>query len=90
VQDLPQFEHVNQLCDGCLANKHWCSPFPEQVEFWSNRVLELVHVNLCSPIKPTTPSGKKLFVLLVNDYNRFMWVALVRSKDEALDAIKHV
>jgi hypothetical protein len=60
------------------------------VEFWSKRVLKLVHGNLCSPIKPTTLSSKKLFVLLVNDYNRFMWVALVRSKDEALDAIKHV
>jgi hypothetical protein len=71
-----------------LASKDQCSPFLEQAEFRSKRVLELVHGNLCGPIKPTTPSGKKLFVLLIDDFSRFMWVVLICSKDEALEANK--
>lgn len=46
--------------------------------------------DLCGPITPTTPSGKKLFLLLVDDYNRYMWLVLLSSKDSAPDAIKHV
>jgi hypothetical protein len=42
------------------------------------------------PITPTTPSGKKVFLLLVDDCTRFMWVALLRSKDEATEAIKRL
>jgi transposase InsO family protein len=53
-------------------------------------VLKLVHGDLCGPITPTTPSEKKIFLLLVDDYSRFMWIVLLRSKDQALDAIKQV
>jgi hypothetical protein len=37
---------------------------------------------------PTMPGGKKMFLLLVNDYNRYMWVALLPSKDCTPEAIK--
>jgi hypothetical protein len=33
-------------------------------------------------------SGKKVFLLLVNDYSRLKWVAQLRSKDEAAEAVK--
>jgi hypothetical protein len=56
----------------------------------SKRALEVVHGDLCGPIMSTTPSRKKLFVLLVDDYNCFMWVMLIRAKDDALEAIKCV
>jgi hypothetical protein len=90
VHGLPQIEHVDQLCDECLVGKHQRTPFPEQEEFRSKRVLEMVHGDLYGPIKPATPSGMKLFVLLVDDFSGFMWVAMIYSKDEALDAIKRV
>jgi hypothetical protein len=51
---------------------------------------EVAHGDLCGLITPTTSSGKKVFLLLVDDYNRFMWVALLRSKDEASEAIKRL
>jgi transposase InsO family protein len=43
-----------------------------------------------APIKPTTPGSKKLFMLLVDNFSRFMWLVLLRSKDEPVDAIKRV
>jgi hypothetical protein len=90
VHCLPQIDQVDQLCDGCLADNRWHTPFPEQTECWSKRALELVHGNPCGPITSTTPSRKKLSVLLVDDYNHFMWVVLIRAKDDALEAIKRV
>jgi hypothetical protein len=51
-------------------------------------VLELIHGDLCEPITPTTPSGNKYFILLVDDVSRYMWVKALRSKDAVAEAIK--
>jgi hypothetical protein len=49
--------------------------------------LELVHGYLRGPITPATPSGKRYFLLLVDDLMRYMWLALLATKDEATTAI---
>jgi hypothetical protein len=45
---------------------------------------------LCGPISPATPSGNKYFLLLVDDLNRYMWIAVIPSKDRAAAAIKDI
>jgi transposase InsO family protein len=90
VRGLPKIEQVDQLCDGCLAGKHRRAPFPEQVEYKSTEGFELVHADLCGPITPTMPDGKKFFLLMVDDFRRYMWLVLLPSKDCAADAIKRV
>jgi hypothetical protein len=45
---------------------------------------------LCGPISPTTPRGNKYFLLLVDDLSRYMWVAVIPSKDHATAAIKDI
>jgi hypothetical protein len=60
------------------------------MEFISQRIPKLVHGHLCGPIMPTTLGGKKLFLLLVNDFSRYMWVALLPMKDCMLEAIKRI
>ena len=52
--------------------------------------MELVHGDICGPVKPTTLGGKTLFLLLVNDKSRFMWLILLQAKSEAVEAIKHI
>ena len=47
------------------------------------KVLELVHADLCGPISPPTPAGKRYFLLMVDDKSRYMWLPLVTAKDEA-------
>jgi transposase InsO family protein len=50
--------------------------------------LELVHGDLCGPVKPATPGGRHYFLLLVGDATRYMWVVLLTAKSEASSAIK--
>ena len=52
--------------------------------------LELVHGDLCRPITPATPSGNRYFLLLVDDFSRYMWIALLDTKDSAPAAIKRI
>ncbi len=90
VRGLPLLDQVEQVCEACLAGKHRRHPFPRQLDCRSTEVLQLVHGDLCGPISPTTPSGKKYFLLLVDDYSRYMWVALLATKDAAPEAIKNI
>jgi hypothetical protein len=90
VRGLPLLMHVDQVCEACLAGKHRRAPFPQRVLSRSNEPLQLLHGDLCSPISPATPSGNRYFLLLVDDYSRFMWIKLLLSKDVAPAAIKQI
>lgn len=85
---LPQLKQVDQLCDGYLISKQRCSPFPQEAVYRAERPLQLVHGDICGPITPATLAGKRYFVLIVDDFTRYMWVALLKSKDDALCTFK--
>ncbi|KAL8134233.1 hypothetical protein AgCh_009329 [Apium graveolens] len=55
-----------------------------QNNYRAKLALELVHADLCGPISPTTAGGNRYFLLLVDDYSRWMWVYMLKSKDQAL------
>lgn len=88
VRGLPRIEHVEQLCDGCLVGKQRRASFPLQAKRRAEGLLDLVHGDLCGPISPATPAGKRYFLLLVDDKSRYMWLTLLQSKDQAAEAIK--
>jgi hypothetical protein len=88
VRGLPLVSHVEQLCEACLAGKHRRTPFPAKAKYRATEHLELVHGDLCGPITPETHGGKRYFLLLVDDYSRYMWLTLLKTKDEAAAAIR--
>ena len=90
VRGLLKIGQVDQLCEGCLAGKQKRLPFPKQGEFRVRWILELVHGDLCGPITLETPNDSKYFLLLVDDRRRYMWVAMLSSKDRAAESIKEI
>ncbi|EEC72737.1 hypothetical protein OsI_06355 [Oryza sativa Indica Group] len=88
VRGLPCLDHVEQLCDVCVVTKQRRLPFPQQTSFRAKERLELVHEDLCGPVTPATPGGRRYFLLLVDDLSRYMWVMVLGSKGEAADAIR--
>jgi IS30 family transposase len=90
VKGMPLLSQVEQVCEACLSGKHRWMPFPHQAQCCSKEVLQLLHGDICSPITPPTPNGNRYFLLLVDDYSRYMWICLLPSKDVAADAIKRV
>jgi hypothetical protein len=57
--------------------------FPHATQRRTDDMLQLVHGDLCGPITLATPSGNRYFLLFVDDYNRYMWVPLLGTKDAA-------
>lgn len=90
VEGMPLVNHVEQFCQGCSLGKHHRAPFPRASAFRAERGFELVHGDLCGPITPTTTTGKRYFLLIVDDYSRYMWVEMLRSKDEAFKCFKKI
>jgi hypothetical protein len=86
VRGLPQINHVNQVCDNCLAGKQKWATFPSMAKYRAEEKLELVHGDLCGPVMPATLGAKRYFFLLVDDVNCYMWLVLLATKDEALSA----
>lgn len=87
MRGLPPIDHVNQVCESCLAGKRWRRLFPVASKYHAPHLLDLVHADLCGPITPEMPGGKQSFLLLVDDKSRFMWLVLLASKDQAAAAI---
>jgi transposase InsO family protein len=47
-----------------------------------------MHGDLCGLVTPATPGGRRYFLLLIDDLSRYMWVVVLGSKGEAVDAIR--
>lgn len=54
---LPLITQPKENCGGCLMSKQTRKSFPSQTSFVAKAALELVHMDLCGPISPTTPAG---------------------------------
>ena len=90
VRGTPVIKHAEQVCDTCVTTKLRRKPFPQQAQYRAQVPLDLVHGDLCGPVTPATPGGRRYFLLMVDDATRFMWAVLLPTKDAALDAVKRV
>jgi transposase InsO family protein len=88
VRGLPSLDHVEQFYDVCVLTKQRWLPFPQQSSFRAKEQLKLMHGDLCGPMTPATPRGRRYFLLLVDDLSRYMWVVVLGSKGEAADTIR--
>nr|GEU37323.1 Gag-Pol polyprotein [Tanacetum cinerariifolium] len=50
-------------------------------------VLHTLHMDLCGPMRVQTINGKKYILVIVDDYYRFTWVKILRSKDETPEVV---
>jgi transposase InsO family protein len=88
VRGLPSFDHVKQFCDVCVLTKQRRLPFSQQSSFRAKERLELGHGDLCGPVTPATPGGRRYFLLLIDDLSCYMWIVVLSSKGEAADVIR--
>ena len=88
VEGFPQIDIPNQLYQSCVAGKQHRSSFPKGSLFRASKPLELVYIDICGPISPSTLGGSRYFLLIVDDFSRLMWVSMLKSKSDALTEFK--
>ncbi|GKB29986.1 retrovirus-related pol polyprotein from transposon TNT 1-94 [Tanacetum coccineum] len=50
--------------------------------------LNLLHMDLCGPMRIESINGKKYILVIVDDYSRYTWTLFLRTKDETPEVLK--
>ncbi|GJZ26373.1 retrovirus-related pol polyprotein from transposon TNT 1-94, partial [Tanacetum coccineum] len=83
VNGLPKLKFVkDHLCSSCELGKAKRKSFHTKTTPSSKRRLQLLHMDLCGPMRVESINGKKYVLVIVDDYSRYTWTHFLRSKDE--------
>ncbi|GJR18120.1 putative RNA-directed DNA polymerase [Tanacetum coccineum] len=75
-------------CSHYLAGKETRLAFKNRSPFRLENMLDLVHSDVCGPMKTKTLSGCSYFVTFTDDHSRKVWVYTLKTKDQVLDVFK--
>ncbi|GJV46471.1 integrase, catalytic region, zinc finger, CCHC-type containing protein [Tanacetum coccineum] len=89
VDGLPKFKYgKDHLCSACKRGKSKKASHPLKLVPSDHSKLELLHMDLCGPMRVASINGKKYILVIVDDYSRYTWVYFLHSKDETPEIIK--
>src|ERR1044071_7844465 len=89
VRGLPQINKERaELCSHCVMGKQVRSSFKSKNQVSTSKPLELIHMDVCGPMRVQSIGGSKYILVLVDDYSRFTWTIFIRSKSEAFSRFK--
>ena len=75
------------VCRPCQFGKQTKAKHLGTQTFATSRSLELLYLDLMGPIRTESLGGKRYILVVVDDFTRYTWVILLRSKS---DAPKHI
>lgn len=75
-------------CEICISEKQTCTPFPKGREDRTSELLEIVHTDVCGPMRCESYGGKKYFVTFIDDKSRWCEVYFIANKSEVLRVFK--
>nr|GEU95590.1 hypothetical protein [Tanacetum cinerariifolium] len=80
---LPKQKFVkDHLCFSCEFRKAKRKSFHTKITPSSKRRLQILHMDLCGPMRVASINGKRYVLVIVDDYSRYTWTHFLRSKYE--------
>nr|KYP58223.1 Retrovirus-related Pol polyprotein from transposon TNT 1-94 [Cajanus cajan] len=83
VEGLPMLKSPSKLCKDCLIGKQHRDSFPMRSSWRASQILQLVHADICGPIKPISNSKKRYLLTCIDDFSQKTWVYFLAEKSEA-------
>ncbi|GJW32794.1 retrovirus-related pol polyprotein from transposon TNT 1-94 [Tanacetum coccineum] len=77
----------DHLCSYCELGKAKCKSFKTKTTSSSKRRLQILHMDLCGPMRVEGFNGKKYVLVIVDDYSRYTWTHFLRSKDKTPEVL---
>jgi hypothetical protein len=90
VNGLPSINQPDQLCEGCLVSKQFRKSFSKEYTTRANEPLQLVHVDVCGPIKPFSFGKNRYFLLFIDDFSRKTWIYFLEEKSQPFEVYKKI
>uniref|UniRef100_A0A251VEZ8 Putative zinc finger, CCHC-type n=1 Tax=Helianthus annuus TaxID=4232 RepID=A0A251VEZ8_HELAN len=88
VFGLPKISRDNSICEGCVSGKQARKNFPTKAKWHATKPLQLVHSDICGPMRTESIGGCKYFITFIDDFTRKTWVYFLKFKSEALNYFK--
>ena len=89
VLGIPKLSRMsNVVCGPCQLGKQTKAKHPCTQTLATSRPLEFLHLDLMGPTRTESLGGKRYIIVVVDDFTRYTWVILLRSKSDALEHIE--
>ncbi|KMQ87943.1 retrovirus-related pol polyprotein from transposon tnt 1-94 [Lasius niger] len=88
VEGIEPGNFISNNCDICPEGKMARSPFPIKSER-STEILDLVHTDLCGPMKVISIGGAKYILQFIDDSSRWGQVYFLKSKSDVSQALQN-
>ena len=89
VIGLPTLESIEKhACEGCILGKMHRASFPKDNHTHTTRKLQLVHSDVCGPIRTPSFGKHTYFVTFIDDATRHTWVYPMKAKNEVFSCFK--
>jgi len=83
---LPTIKYNDgKVCDACAKGKQVKNSFKSKRCVSTSRLLEMLHIHLCGPMRIMSRGGKRYACVIVHDYSRFTWTLFLASRDETFE-----
>ena len=79
---------VALTCEGCIEGKQTRQPFPSNGATRTTKILEVVHSDVCGPMRTVSTGGARYCVTFIDDFSRNVWVYELKSKSEVMEKFK--
>jgi hypothetical protein len=88
IRDLPVIKDLSSsLCKQCQHGKQTRVKFKTK-EHSTTKPLEIVHADVCGPMRTTRLKGERYFLLSVNEFTRMTWMFLLKKKSESFSCFQ--
>nr|GFC19047.1 retrovirus-related Pol polyprotein from transposon TNT 1-94 [Tanacetum cinerariifolium] len=88
VVGLPKLKFIkDHLYSSCELGKAKRKSLHTKLTPSSKRQLQLLHMDLCGPMRVESINGKRYVLVIVDDYSRYTWTHFLRSKDETPEVL---
>ena len=89
VVGLPSLKSPKKICTTCLTCKQHREHVPRRSLWRASKQLQLVHLDICGPIKPASNSEKRYILRFIDDLAHKTWVYFLHEKSEAFVTLKN-
>ncbi|CAJ2645756.1 unnamed protein product [Trifolium pratense] len=86
---LPGLKNADlEKCSHCMTGKQTRVSFKKHPPSRKSELLQLVHSDVCGPLKVKSFSGALYFFTFIDDCSRKLWVYAIKTKDQVLEKFK--
>ncbi|KAG8503695.1 hypothetical protein CXB51_001703 [Gossypium anomalum] len=86
VENFIKYVQNKDVCEVCQLEKQAKLPFPTNTAWRASEKLQLVHTDMCGPMKTESLNGSRYFILFIDDSTRYCWIYFLKNKSEVVQA----